>query len=33
MGTMAYIVPAICFAYLLVLSLKGPSKAEKCSNC
>ncbi len=33
MGTLSYIVPAICFAYLLVLSLKGPSKAEKCSNC
>ncbi len=33
MGTMAYIVPAICFAYLLVLSLKGPSKAEKCACC
>lgn len=28
--TLAYIVPAICFGYLLVLSLKGKEKNGKC---
>jgi FHS family L-fucose permease-like MFS transporter len=28
MGAKAFIIPAICFAYLLVLSFKGPSKTE-----
>lgn len=31
MGPMAFIVPVACFAYLLVLSLKGGSKTEKCA--
>jgi FHS family L-fucose permease-like MFS transporter len=28
MGAMAFVVPAICFGYLLMLSLKGPSKTQ-----
>ena len=31
MGTKAFIIPVICFVYLLVLSLKGGSKAAKCA--
>jgi hypothetical protein len=27
MGALAFIVPAVCFAYLLLLSLKGGGKA------
>jgi len=33
MGPYAYIVPAVCFAYLLALSLKGPAKAQECPRC
>ena len=33
MGPYAYVVPAVCFAYLLVLSLKGPAKAQQCPCC
>jgi FHS family L-fucose permease-like MFS transporter len=33
MGTKAFIIPVACFAYLLVLSLKGPGKSAKCSCC
>lgn len=31
MGTKAFIIPAVCFVYLLVLSLKSGSKTAKCA--
>jgi fucose permease len=31
MGAFAFIVPTVCFAYLLLLSLKGGGKAAKPS--
>jgi FHS family L-fucose permease-like MFS transporter len=32
-GANAFVVPVACFAYLLILSLKGPGKSAKCSCC